>query len=206
MKKLIFEFVQRILRKGNLQLRKIRLRPMNQFLKEKYPGKPLIGIEIGVLAGENSLEMFENLNIKKLYLIDPYSSYSDYKETEMDARGQKSLNKYEQSARNRLNKYKDKIVWVKKFSSDAWKDIKEEVDFVYIDGNHQYEYVKKDIETYYPLVKKGGVFGGHDYNTFLPMEKSMQDYGVVEAVTEFLKGLKQKRKLWFYESDWWIIK
>lgn len=36
------------------------------------------------------------------------------------------------------------------------------LDFIFIDGNHFYEYVKQDFEMYSPLVKKGGVIAFHD--------------------------------------------
>ena len=36
-------------------------------------------------------------------------------------------------------------------------------DWVYIDGDHTYEVVLKDLEFYYPLVKKGGYLCGDDY-------------------------------------------
>jgi hypothetical protein len=39
----------------------------------------------------------------------------------------------------------------------------ESLDFVYIDANHKYDAVKKDLELWYPKVRKGGVFAGHDY-------------------------------------------
>jgi cephalosporin hydroxylase len=42
------------------------------------------------------------------------------------------------------------------------KSIMTEVDFLFIDGNHFYEYVKKDLEMYGPLVKKGGIIALHD--------------------------------------------
>ena len=35
-------------------------------------------------------------------------------------------------------------------------------DFVFIDADHSYESVKKDIEAWMPKVKKGGVLAGHD--------------------------------------------
>jgi cephalosporin hydroxylase len=38
----------------------------------------------------------------------------------------------------------------------------EQVDFLFIDGDHTYEGVKKDFEMYKPLVKKGGFIGLHD--------------------------------------------
>ena len=34
---------------------------------------------------------------------------------------------------------------------------------VYLDASHFYEDVKRDIEIWLPLVKKGGIIGGHDY-------------------------------------------
>ena len=36
------------------------------------------------------------------------------------------------------------------------------VDFLFIDGDHSYEGVKKDFEMYSPLVRKGGVVAFHD--------------------------------------------
>jgi predicted O-methyltransferase YrrM len=36
------------------------------------------------------------------------------------------------------------------------------VDFLFIDGDHTYEGVKKDYEMYSPLVKKGGLIAFHD--------------------------------------------
>jgi predicted O-methyltransferase YrrM len=38
------------------------------------------------------------------------------------------------------------------------------IDFVFIDADHRYEGVKKDITSYWPLLKKGGTMAGHDYN------------------------------------------
>jgi len=36
------------------------------------------------------------------------------------------------------------------------------VDFLFIDGDHSYEEVKKDFEMYSPLVRKGGIIAFHD--------------------------------------------
>jgi predicted O-methyltransferase YrrM len=38
------------------------------------------------------------------------------------------------------------------------------LDFLFIDGDHRYENVKKDFEMYSPLVKKGGRIALHDIN------------------------------------------
>tara|TARA_R110002110_G_scaffold414950_1_gene646704 strand:- start:8268 stop:8927 length:660 start_codon:yes stop_codon:yes gene_type:complete len=43
-------------------------------------------------------------------------------------------------------------------------NITDTYDAVFIDGNHSYEYVKKDLENYWPKVKDGGIVALHDAN------------------------------------------
>ncbi len=52
------------------------------------------------------------------------------------------------------------------------------LDFVFIDANHSYKFVKDDINAWYPKVKKGGILAGHDYERRWP--------GVIQAVDEFM--------------------
>ena len=49
-------------------------------------------------------------------------------------------------------------------STVVHSSITEEFDAVFIDGNHSYEYVKKDLENYLPKVKNGGIVALHDVN------------------------------------------
>jgi hypothetical protein len=67
-------------------------------------------------------------------------------------------------------------------SNDALEDLKgSQYDFIYLDGLHTYEGVKSDITNYLPLVKKGGVIGGHDYT-----DLHRHLIGVKKAVDEML--------------------
>ena len=50
------------------------------------------------------------------------------------------------------------------YSTVVHKDITELYDAVFIDGNHSYEYVKKDLENYWPKVRDGGIVALHDAN------------------------------------------
>ena len=50
------------------------------------------------------------------------------------------------------------------------------LDFVFIDAQHDYDSVKKDIEIWTPKLKPGGLLSGHDYQ---PNFK-----GVIQAVDE----------------------
>lgn len=55
------------------------------------------------------------------------------------------------------------------------------LDFVFIDADHSYEAVRRDIDAWRSKVKPGGWFGGHDYNR--------KFFGVVRAV-DFVFGAK----------------
>jgi len=162
--------------------------------------KDLIGAEIGVFEGDHALSLFKNLNIKKLYLIDPYELYDDYFEGNKHyGIDQKPLNVAKINASKKLYDYNDRIVWIEKYSNDAMSEINEELDFVYIDGNHHETFVFDDITNYLPKVKRGsGVIGGHDfYNGF-----TRDHDGVVNAVIKY--ALKHDLDLQVELPDWWF--
>jgi predicted O-methyltransferase YrrM len=149
------------------------LRPSLRYIQKNYP-YPLIGCEIGVSRGANAIRMLKNLNIKHLYLIDP---------------DEKAVGK------EMFKKHKTKIEFIFDYSYNAYKEIPDgSLDFCYIDGDHSYNGVKKDIELYYSKVKKGGVLCGHDFNI----------YGIAKAVCEYFK--EQPVSVDGYPVDWWIKK
>lgn len=167
-------------------------RPMIKFIKS-LKKKDLVGVEIGSLYGFNARSILLNLDIKKLYLIDPYELYSEYLDitTPFAYFAKRKLQEI-------LKSFMNKIKMIKKASYDAVFDIKESLDFVYIDGNHSYKYVLEDIENYWPLIKEGGILGGHDYyNTTKARE-------VKKAVDEWIET--NKIKLYVDGIDWWVVK
>jgi len=166
-------------------------RPMTLFLKKYFKNsEPLTAAEIGVAKADNSLSILQELPIKKLILIDPYMAYAE------NGRLTSFEGDYEM-ATAKLSRYKQ-AQFIQKTSEEAAKDIDEPLDFAYIDGNHSYSFVMADILNYYPLLRKGGVIGGHDYTPF-------HHPGVVRAVDEFVQ---QQETLNFYAvfPDWWFIK
>lgn len=116
-----------------------------------------VGAEIGVDRGEFS-ETIAKSGLK-LYSIDPWFSYEDYEHT----RGQAELDQLYEKTRRRLAPYPNCTI-VRKSSMEAAKDFADRsLDFVYIDGNHQFKYVAEDICEWSKKVKVGGVICGHDY-------------------------------------------
>ncbi|MFA5020208.1 MAG: class I SAM-dependent methyltransferase [Candidatus Pacearchaeota archaeon] len=178
---------------GNGHISRVRInRPSGIFVKELFGNKPLVGAEVGVYSGENSENLVQNINFSKFYAIDSWVPWEGSK------RQLKEFKMAERLTRKRLSKYGKKCVIIKKKSDDAVKDILEKLDFVYIDGDHDYLPVKKDIELYYKLLKKGGVIAGHDINN------GLQENGVAKAVSEF--SIKNNLDLRVQAPDWWIVK
>lgn len=165
-------------------------RPSINYAKEYFRKKPIIFCEIGVFKGENSVSALKNLNISRIYLVDPYAKYPDY---ESGGYYNKVI-RAERTAKRRLKSYRNKVHFVKEFSEKAVQQIPN-CDFIYIDGNHIYPYVKKDLELYSKKLNKGGIIAGHD--TQIP--------DVVKAVVEF--AAKHKEFEFNVESpDWWMIR
>ena len=169
-------------------------RHSTRFAKEYFKDKKIIAIEIGTFMGYNAKSILKELNVKKLYIIDPYEEYLDYIESEPES-DQQLLSKAEKIARKRLKDFEDKIVWIKEYSDKAIKEINNNIDFIYIDGNHEYPYVIKDMENYYKKLKYGGILAGHDIAGWT---------GVGKAFVEFCN--KNKLKPNISRTDWWIIK
>jgi hypothetical protein len=158
-------------------------RPFTQQLKQAYGDKPLVGAEIGFGLGLNAQNILDTLNIKRLYCIDPTISrqYQD---------GQLKVQAFVDKPSNYTKLKTDpRVVFIEKPSIEAVAELDEQLDFVYIDGLHNYQSCLNDITNYYPLVKQGGYIGGHDFTKFLESDvvKAVfafaASYGVAPSVT-----------------------
>lgn len=178
------------------------VRPMIRFVSESIAkSSDLVGVEIGVCRGDNAGFILSTLPIKKLFLIDPYVGYEKFKyNVGWTNHTQSDFNDDFRIAKERLKEFEDKIKFIRKKSEDAAGDVPDDLDFVYIDGNHDYEFVKRDVELYYPKVKRGGVLGGDNFESIFP--------SVPRAVLEFVD--KHDLKIHGARSaasyEWWVIK
>lgn len=67
------------------------------------------------------------------------------------------------------------------------------IDAVFIDASHEYEDVYRDIKTWLPLVKPGGLIAGHDHCADFP--------GVVAAVDQKLpERMGGPGTIWYYRK------
>jgi hypothetical protein len=155
-----------------------------------------VGAEIGVWHGEGAMTAFEKCpQIKRLYLIDPYEKARDeFDKCDLPPAGY-DRHQFKDAIANAVKntmKWSEKCYFV--FARSIEVILPEPLDFVYIDANHNYEYVKEDIEHWYPQLKKGGILSGHDYPT----------ESVKKAVDEFCR--KNKLELVKTIPDWYCYK
>jgi SAM-dependent methyltransferase len=82
--------------------------------------------------------------------------------------------------------------FIRKFSMDAVQDFPDEsLDFVYIDGCHQFRYIAEDVPEWSQKVRKGGIVSGHDYARFHP--GGWAACQVAEVVDAYVKAFQIKR-------------
>ena len=59
--------------------------------------------------------------------------------------------------------------------------VSDNLDFVYIDANHDYKFITEDMRNFWKKVRIGGIMGGHDY--YNGYQRMCDD--VIRAVGEF---------------------
>lgn len=95
--------------------------------------------------------------------------------------------------------------------SAALQFASDELDFVYMDGCHQYLSIQEDIKAWYPKVKVGGILAGHDI-VYTGEENGGWGRYVQQAVFEFVEKLNPRPIVWLVREvdnspwSWFIIK
>lgn len=118
-----------------------------------------VGVEIGNDYGISTEYILDKMPTLKLFGVDPYIDYVDWNTNLLNDR-QKA---YEEMMA-RLNRFGDRFTHYRMTSDEAASKFQDEsLDFVFIDGLHTYDQVLVDCRNYYPKVKKGALFCGHDF-------------------------------------------
>lgn len=160
------------------------------------------GVEVGVAQGNFSRHILENWS-GSLYMVDPYT-YQGGKLDRSDTIEQHEVNRVcaEMVGRD----FRPRADLIREFSVDAANHFKDGLlDFVYIDAKHDYRSTWSDLEAWYPKVKRGGIFAGHDYkNSFV--RKNLVE--VKRAVDSFFYVLPEKVRSTTQDNipSWYVIK
>jgi hypothetical protein len=151
-----------------------------------------VGAEIGVHAGDFSEQILRIVKPTKLELIDPwiYEPSERYKDAWYGGKaqgGQEEMDRRYKAVRTRFRQEirAGQISVHRGYSSEVCKKFADGYfDWIYIDGNHLYEFVKGDLEGYYSKVKRSGYITGDDYKI-----GGWWESGVKVAVDEFVESM-----------------
>jgi len=174
---------------------------------DAYDKQPVVA-ELGVLRGENALNLYNALNPKKMVLIDSWSPAANNAYSPFDqlppwvdpvekyayyyGGPMYEMATYDKLYQECLSKFadKDNVTIIRAETIAAIDEIGprtgiEKFDLVYIDANHQYEYILRDLMYYQDLVADDGFILLNDCCHSLQGTK--QNLGVLEAMSSFIK-------------------
>lgn len=128
----------------------------------KYDG---VGVELGVASGNFSNSILANSQLNRLYSIDRWSDHHNDKEYLLCV--------------SKLSKYQSRSVIMRMDFSDAIRHFEDSFfDFIYIDAYaHEGQQDGNLLKDWWPKLKPGGLFSGHDYDEAWPQ--------TIEAVDRF---------------------
>lgn len=165
-------------------------RPSLLYFKDHVAGtlaRPLVGGEVGVAGGYNAVRSMRLVKFSQFFMIDLYPRGYLNKGVCED------YGPCERAARQRAREFPE-AVFLRMDSLQAARTIPAMFDFLYLDDDHRYGHVVRELEAWWPRIVPGGVLAGHDFHGDFP--------GVVRAVVERF-GLD---RVMTGRRDWWVVK
>ncbi len=143
---------------------------------KKYCANKSKAIEIGVYEGYNTALIAGSLKpTGHVFGIDPF------------IKGRFGISFGKKIAETNLKRKKldAKATLIEKFSGDAVNDVPDNVDFIFVDGDHEFNGVKSDLDLYAAKLAPDGVMALHDARVF-PNGWAQDDWGPVRLVKEVI--------------------
>jgi len=152
-------------------------------------------VEIGAWKGRSSCFMaVEIINSGKSIKFDCVDTW-EHPEISLNSEevGTDITGVYETFLKN-IEPVKDTITQIKLPSWEAAELYdNESLDFIFVDGRHDYLSVRKDLQCWFPKVKVGGIIAGHDYHL---------DIGVFPAVHEYFQDTQNVEQ---HDGGCWLV-
>ena len=130
---------------------------------KKYSTTPINYLEIGTFYGANILSVAQTYgkhDHSKLYCIDPWEEYDEY--PEYKGQQESTYNVFIKNINSSI--YKNKIFTKRGYSNNRILEFQDNFfDLIYIDGNHEPEYVLEDAVLSFRKLKPDGIMIFDDY-------------------------------------------
>jgi len=151
-------------------------------------------LEIGCYYGKSTIFLSELIKEKgkniKLHVIDTFDGYGNSEEED---------NFYKIFKKNVYDSGSDEIIKIYpgKSEIEIMKFEDEFFEFIFIDGSHDYDDVKRDIQNCLKKLKKGGILSGHDWD-YEPVKNAVKDT-IGEKNLQFNNPVTGQRS-WIYKK------
>lgn len=155
---------------------------------QHYVKPGMAGCELGVFAGEFAVELFA-LQPSQLYLIDAWQGDEKGELFSADENGNNHKTVLANDLKEnvaRIFANQPNVHILCNWTQDAIPTLPDNsLDYVYIDADHSYEGVKRDLELILPKMKQRCLIMGHDYEVNFDKAGYLFLFGVKKAVDEF---------------------
>lgn len=157
-----------------------------EFLKTLNPG--IRYLEVGVLAGDFTVEVLAATKIKLAVLVDPFNEI-DHNANEYGGARWELPEENFNFVKKRFEKMQNVRLY-KHYFEKFYQMYSGKFDFIYIDANNSFESVYRYLQDAEKLLNDDGIIGINDYSIY--QECSLADFkeeiGVVKAVNKFLRN------------------
>ncbi len=148
------------------------------------------GVELGVAGGNFSVAILQNTGVRQLWSIDKWNDHHGIGEYFI---ARHKLQPFGSSSQVLRATFEEVVGF---FEPDVF-------DFIYVDGYaHTGQNGGQTLRQWWPKVKPGGVFAGHDYcakyqPTVDVVDAFVREHGLALQVTE--ESVKE-------HPSWWVVK
>jgi hypothetical protein len=153
------------------------------------------GAEVGVAEGHYSRTICESNDGVEHHAVDPWHPYKRSGSVIKDWNAQERCL---QLAHEKLDPFG--VIFHRLPSFEGAKDFEDgSLDYVYIDGDHSFDFVMLDLIAWSPKVRQGGIVAGHDYYEFrgAGVIAAVKAYTRAHGITEyFLTDEKESSFFW----------
>jgi hypothetical protein len=164
-----------------------------------------IGAEIGVQRGEYSEVLLAGSRLTQLLLVDPWREFESPDYQDVANVSQREHDERFAEAQQCVSRFGSRAVFHRLPSLEAAPLVADgTLDFVYLDGRHDYASVVADLEAWYPKLTASGVIAGHDY---VDADVPTGVFGVRSAVDEFFAARGRPVYDTFLDRPWssWLV-
>lgn len=158
------------------------------------------GVEVGTYLGDFAKTILGEWKGRRMISVDPYKAYP--KDKYFDSTQNRDQDGVFAEAQANLWPFRERHVFWRMESLEAAPRFADgELDWIFLDGNHSFESASADIAAWWPKIRSGGLFAGHDFYTRLKDTNS----DALNAVLDLAEAIDTRPHVTWCNS-WWYIK